>query len=238
MTRISNPLANQVYGKTAEHILFFSETLGINKAMLKSYRALETLAKKSNIEIKVASGFRSFDRQIQIWNNKVAGKTTIKDKENNIIDTRKFSELELVHAILLYTALPGASRHHWGCDIDIYAPNLIKDNYQLKLEPWEYYSQGPFAKLSQWLKLHGSKFGFYFPYDKYRGGVAEEPWHLSYAPLAEVYQSAFNIDELAQCIEQSDMLAKKTVLDNLHKFTQMYINNVAAIPKYQGVIHG
>ncbi len=37
------------------------------------------------------------------------------------------------------------------------------------------------------------EFGFYRPYAVDRGGVHPEPWHLSYAPLAQQALAAFSL---------------------------------------------
>jgi LAS superfamily LD-carboxypeptidase LdcB len=136
-----------------------------------------------------------------------------------------------MHAILLFSALPGASRHHWGCDIDVYAPNLLADNYQLQLEPWEYSGQGPLAKLSAWLKVNANEFGFYFPYETYQGGIAAEPWHLSYAPLAQMYQKHMDQAQLMKRLINSQILGKDTVINNLHMIMTRYISNTHPIPE-------
>ncbi|WP_350595574.1 M15 family metallopeptidase, partial [Pseudoalteromonas sp. 45-MNA-CIBAN-0466] len=83
-------------------------------------------------------------------------------------------------AIMLYSALPGASRHHLGTDLDIYDKSAVSDDYVLQLSPNEYQQGGPFAKLSQWLDTHLAEFGFYRPYQYDLGGVAPELWHISH----------------------------------------------------------
>ncbi|WP_019027693.1 M15 family metallopeptidase [Colwellia piezophila] len=224
------PNAAQVLGKTEEHLYYLSERVAIHHNMKSAFTAVVAAAQSEGIELKIASGFRSFSRQLTLWNNKFSGKTPIKDIAGNVVDIDKLSPLELVHSILLYSALPGASRHHWGCDIDVYAPNLLADGYQLQLEPWEYSEQGPLAKLSAWLVQHAHQFGFYFPYKNYQGGVAEEPWHLSYLPLAQQYQQNIDLKELAKTLQNSSILGKAVIIENLDEIAKRYINNVCAAP--------
>ncbi len=57
--------------------------------------------------------------------------------------------------------------------------------YELQLEVAEYRRGGPFAALSAWLGAHMRRFGFYRPYTRRGRGVQPEPWHLSYAPVAQ-----------------------------------------------------
>lgn len=200
--------------------------IGIHQQMYTAFDALSKSAKTAGIELKIASGFRSFERQLQIWNNKFIGNTAIKKANGETVDISHLSDWQIIEAILLYSALPGASRHHWGCDIDVYAPNLLATGESLQLEPWEYQQSGPMEKLSIWLNQHAEKFGFYFPYDHYRGGIAAEPWHLSYAPLAKQYQATFNIQTLQTCLIDADITGKTVIIDNLTEITKRFINNI------------
>ncbi|HCH69739.1 MAG TPA: D-alanyl-D-alanine carboxypeptidase [Colwellia sp.] len=201
-------------------------TIGIHQQMNAAFKALRHSAKTAGIDLKIASGFRSFERQLQIWNSKFSGKATIKKANGEIVDISRLSDWEIIEAILLYSALPGASRHHWGCDIDVYAPNLLANGESLQLEPWEYQQSGPMAALSSWLTQHAAEFGFYLPYDCYRGGIAAEPWHLSFAPLATQYQATFKLQALQACLINTDIAGKMVIIDNLTEIAKRYINNV------------
>ena len=239
--KIQGELSAQVLGLTDEHIHFFEtevacenkqktaiRTCGIHQYMLTDYLRLVKAAEKEDINIELASGFRSFERQLNIWNNKFTGKSSIKNIHGNVVAISELADIDIVNAILLYSALPGASRHHWGCDIDIYASNLL-GNTPLQLEPWEYSDSGPMAKLSLWLKTSARKYGFYFPYDSYRGGVAAEPWHLSYLPIAQQYQSTFSIETLHALLLSTDIAGKSAIIDNLPYIFKQYINNINSI---------
>jgi len=241
----NNDINAQLLGLTDQHIHYFEPThqqsnkplvnstkLGIHHLMLADYNALVASAAKANIDIKIASGFRTFERQLLIWNNKFTGKTSVKNITGEQVNISELSDFEIVEAIMLYSALPGASRHHWGCEIDVYAPNLL-DNKKLQLEPWEYDESGPMAKLSTWLAKNAREFGFYFPYDSYNGGVAAEPWHLSYAPIAKLYQTAFNIEKLQQCLLAAEIKGKEAIVENLPTLFNRFINNVKS---YDSVI--
>ena len=216
-------LLAQFLGLSTNHLHFINKNQAIHQEMVNAFNQLTRHAKQDNIELTIASAYRSFDRQLLIWNNKFSGKTSILDSRNNIVDISKMSAIDIVHAIMQYSALPGTSRHHWGCDIDVYAANLIDENYQLKLEPWEYEKQGPMAALTSWLDEHAQQYGFYRPYAEYQGGVAVEPWHLSYQPIAKTYQQAYSLEALANCLKQSDILAKQAILDNLTALVSRYV---------------
>jgi LAS superfamily LD-carboxypeptidase LdcB len=220
-------LPSQVVGKSNEHIVMLNEKVGIHRQMLTAWQLFKAAATKQGFDLTIASGFRNYDRQLLIWNNKFSGKSAIKDQYSKVITYNNNEQaLDKIHAILMYSALPGASRHHWGTDIDIYALNLLPKNSQLQLEPWEYQSNGYFYHLALWLKQNAQRFGFYFPYDEYRGGVAAEPWHLSYFPIAQQFQQQLSLSLIEQSIEQSSIEGKALLLANLTEIFQRYITNI------------
>jgi len=219
-------IQQELLGFSTSHLHYLTPKIAIHKEMIHAYSLMVEEAKESDIDLTIASGFRSFERQLMLFNNKSTGKTSIKDESGSVIEASSLSVLDKLHAILLFSALPGSSRHHWGCDIDVYAPNLLAPDYNLKLEPWEYNEGGPLEKLSLWLDKHIEQFGFYRPYDKYRGGVAEEPWHLSYAPLAKKYQQSFSLESLTSCLVNSDIKDKQTILQHLPELIERYVLNV------------
>jgi len=222
----SNLSTAQLLGQDDGHIHWLGEKTGIHQGMLTSYQQMQLAAKQDGIELTIASGWRGFERQLNIWNNKFLAKTVIKSIDGKIVDITQLTELEKVNAILTFSALPGASRHHWGTDIDVFAPNLLAEQQELQLEPWEYLESGPFALLSHWLKEHSQSFGFYFPYDCYRGGVAHEPWHLSYAPLADIIEQQLNVKLLTNAITTADVKGKNTIINHIDEIYQNYIINI------------
>lgn len=214
-------------GQTESHLHWLNSNIGIHHEMLSAFKQLQLAAKAAGIELMIASGFRSFERQQLIWQNKFSGKTAIKDASNQRLAIDQLSESEKIHAIMLFSALPGASRHHWGCDIDVYAKNLLPTGQALALEPWEYQADGHLYPLTVWLAEHANAFGFFLPYDKFRGGVAHEPWHLSYLPLSRHYQQAYTEALLAKTLLSSDIQGKTLLLKLLPELYQRYVANVA-----------
>lgn len=225
---LTNIAPTQIFGQTDYHITWLSEHVGINSQVLPAFQAMQAAAKIDGIDIHIASGFRSFERQLHIWNRKVLGELATKDKNNSYVDLRTLSSLEKLDAILLYSALPGTSRHHWGTDIDVYSPNLLPKNTKLQLEPWEYEANGPFEKLSVWLSNNAATFGFYFPYQTYKKGVAPEPWHLSYAPLSSQYQqcSAQYTAELTTLLTNSTIELKNAIVAHIEYIMTQYAFNI------------
>ena len=219
----------QLFGQTDSHITWLSEHIGIHHQMLKPLNLMQAAAQQDDIDITIASGFRHFERQLSIWNRKVTGQLPVNDLNNQAVDLTKLTSFEQLKAILLYSALPATSRHHWGCDIDVYAQNAL-GSQQLKLECWEYEPQGPFYSLSCWLDKYAADFGFYRPYQQYQKGVAPEPWHLSYAPLSVKFEKKFTdigIAPLSSMLAASELQLKTTVLEQLPFIVKQYVNNIS-----------
>lgn len=210
-------------GQVDDHIEWLGENCGINREIVADWNALKSAAISAGFELEIASGFRSFDRQLSIWNRKFLGELSVKDTLNNKVDMSLLNDKEKTYAILLYSALPGTSRHHWGTDIDIYAPNLLPNDAHLELEPWEYQESGYFYTLSNWLNNNAKSFGFYFPYKEYKGGVAAEPWHLSHIKTSGKFSEALSLKALRQIITQSEIAGKSTILENLSSIMESHI---------------
>lgn len=219
-----------LFGLSDSHITYLSEHHGVHHQVLPAWQAIQAAAQKDGLDLCLASSFRSFDRQASIWNRKFSGELAVYDINEKAIELASLSTDEKIKAIMLFSALPGASRHHWGTDIDIYSPSLLPKGKKLQLEVWEYQEDGPMHSLFQWLTENAEKFGFFFPYDQYRGGVSAEPWHLSYAPISSEYQSHLTIQNLAKCISHSDINGKDTVLNNLSELFQQFIINIGDYP--------
>jgi LAS superfamily LD-carboxypeptidase LdcB len=189
-----------------------------------AFTRLQKRAAESGIELAIASGYRSFDRQLSIWNRKVCGQLPLLDARGCVVDVNTLSDVEKVFAILRWSALPGASRHHWGTDCDVYDKAVVPPGYPLQLTQEE--ARGPFAILHHWLDVqiaaHQAE-GFFRPYDVDRGGIAPEPWHLSYAPLAGCCQQQFSIQRLAEILKASDIALKEVILENLADIHQRFI---------------
>ncbi|WP_145571280.1 M15 family metallopeptidase [Yersinia bercovieri] len=171
-------------GRSTEHLMVLTGNHRLQPQAVEAFQAMQQAAKAAGFDLQPASTFRDFDRQLAIWNGKFRGERPVLDKESQPIDISQLDDAARCEAILRWSALPGASRHHWGSDLDIYDPSLLPAEAKLQLEPWEYQTGGYFYPLTQWLSAHMAEFGFYRPFSEESGGVAVEPWHLSYRPLA------------------------------------------------------
>lgn len=171
-------------GRSTDHLVPLCGNHRLQPAAVAAFLAMQQAALAAGFDLQPASTFRDFDRQQAIWNGKFCGQRPVLDKDSRPIDITPLSAAERCEAILRWSALPGASRHHWGSDLDVYDPSLLPAGQKLQLEPWEYEHGGYFYPLNQWMTAHMAEFGFYRPFTEEGDGVAVEPWHLSYRPLA------------------------------------------------------
>ncbi len=152
------------------------------------------------------------------------------DDQGLVLDFTQLSSEEVLWAILRWSALPGTSRHHWGTDLDVYDANALPHpEYKVQLTPQE--SDQTFGAFHAWLDERiqsGRSFGLYRPYDRDRGGVAPERWHLSFAPLAGELMERFTLETLIRSVEESPIKLKDQVLDNALKIYAEYVVNVGA----------
>lgn len=212
-------------GLSDQHIHYLTDKIGIHKRIVSDFTKMQQAAFTDGIEIDIASGFRSFDRQLSIFNRKLTGKLPVYDQNQQQVCIDTLSIVDKLDSILLFSAIPGASRHHWGTDMDVYSKVLLNGK-SLQLEAWEYELGGPLHALTAWLDKNMASFGFYRPYDVYRGGVAAEPWHLSHRLIASEFEKQFQCDDLRICLEQSNIENKDDILEHLSKLYQKFVTNV------------
>ncbi|SHN79464.1 MULTISPECIES: M15 family metallopeptidase [unclassified Paenibacillus] len=136
--------------------------------------ALEKLfagAKADDIELRAVSGYRSYQRQVSIYNNNV--KTKGKEYTDRV------------------SSVPGHSEHQTGLAIDVSSPsvgNAIEEVFGT-------------SKEGQWLAEHAAEYGFIIRYPKGEEGITGyvyEPWHIRYVgtDLApDVVKSGLTLEE-------------------------------------------
>lgn len=216
-------------GRTPTHVAALSphEPL-VNKAVIPALQSLQAAALSSGFELRVVSGFRDYPTQLKIWNEKCRGLRPVLDDGGKPLATSALSPEALLHAILRWSALPGASRHHWGTDIDVIDQKALPPGYRVQLIPGEVERGGMFAPLHDWLDDNLAAHGFFRPYATDRGGVSPERWHLSYAPLATPYLEAYTLAILEESIRNSELALKETALASARTIYQRYIRNINA----------
>ncbi|AIN65428.1 TPA: M15 family metallopeptidase [Providencia stuartii] len=210
-------------GRSTDHLV----TLGGNHRLqfnaTKAFLSMQQAAAKAGFKLQSASAFRDFSRQQLIWNEKFTGKRPVLDKQSNPLDISVLSEGELCEAILHWSALPGASRHHWGTEIDVYDPLRLPEGQSLQLEPWEYEQGGYFAELNQWLSDNMATYDFYRPFTAKNAGVAYEPWHISYWPLSHDAEQLLTPQVVQSVLQEEVILGKDWLLANLEYVFNRYI---------------
>ena len=224
----------QLTGQSTEHLI---EVLVGQKSFLMhpnvrdDLLALQAAAHNAGFLCHIASGFRPFERQLAIWNRKMSGATPLLDEFSQPLDSQKLSDEEKVWAILRWSALPGASRHHWGTDFDLFDRLAIPEGTLLQLEPEEYL-QGHQHRFYVWLKDHAEQFGFFFPFqgERHAGkkrGIAFEPWHVSHRVTANTCSMQFSLPILTAQIEQAPILGKEVILQHLQTIYTDYITHIS-----------
>src|SRR5258705_9655797 len=161
---------------------------------------------------------------------KYRGERPLYDREGNVRAHASLDAPQLVEAILCWSALPGASRHHWGSDIDVIDRAAMPENYRLRLLPDEFEPGAVFHRLGVWLNQNIARYGFFRPYDEYRGGVYPEPWHLSHAGISTAALQLLTQDLVAHTLRASDVLGKEQVLEQLPEIYRRYVTNILAPP--------
>ncbi len=220
-------------GKTQDHLIPWDKDPNIlfHKEMKNDFEQLCLDAKDAGFDLCICSGFRSFDRQLKIWNEKATGKRQLLDTYGSPLSFSGLSEMEILYSILRWSALPGGSRHHWGSDLDIYDANSLPENYQIQLTPEEVSDDGMFGPFHNWLdeKIKNSEaYGFYRPFKVDRGGVATERWHLSYSPIADVYSQKLTLKTLSKTIQETEIELKDLILDQLSTIYDKFIINTCS----------
>ncbi|GLR70217.1 M15 family metallopeptidase [Agaribacter marinus] len=222
---------DQILGIDDAHLVTLPNGHQLMPEVAEKFAQMQASAALDGHDLQICSSFRSFDRQLSIWNRKWQGELPLNTLNGTQLNANELSDENKIHAIMLWSALPGASRHHWGTDFDVYDKSKV-DLYtaetqgSFELIPEEYEGNGPCAQLSLWLLENAKRFGFYFPYASYRGGVAKEPWHLSYRPIAENIIADFSLRGLSKQLNMANFLGKEAVIPSLSTlFSRYTLNN-------------
>jgi LAS superfamily LD-carboxypeptidase LdcB len=232
MTESPEFTVDQLTGRVRSHLTDLSDPrCTLHREVVRPFLAMRAAAAADGIDLVAFSSFRDFDRQLAIWNGKFRGERPLQDRAGGPLDVAALSPAEKVTAILWWSALPGASRHHWGTDFDVLDGKALPYGYQLQVVPAEYLPGGPFEKLTRWLDEHMHAFGFFRPYSTDRGGVSPEPWHLSHAQVAARAQRQLSLDALKGVLADAPIEGKDAVLEALARNYSSYVVNVDVAPE-------
>jgi LAS superfamily LD-carboxypeptidase LdcB len=214
-------------GRTQNHLVK-SEEFGVwlHAKMEAPFKHLHERAKRAGFDLRIVSSFRDFETQKRIWDEKALGKRPLLDSQGVLLDHTKLSPDEILSAIIRWSAVPGASRHHWGTDIDVYDAKALPEGYKIQLTPSEVNEGGIFAPLHDWLDHYMWEEGFFRPYEEDRGGVSPERWHLSYAPISQPYLNRFSESILRESLASVPLELKSTLESRLSEVFEKYVKNI------------
>jgi LAS superfamily LD-carboxypeptidase LdcB len=176
-----------------------------------AFQKMSAEALKSGIKLQVVSGYRDFNRQMQIWNRKY-----------NEFTQQGLSPRAAIDKIVEYSTIPGTSRHHWGTDIDLIDGAVPAPQSVLQEE--HFHGLGVFCKMKEWMNENAEKFGFYEVYtdNHHRKGFKYEPWHFSYKPLSIPMLQAYMKLDVRTMIENTNINGRQHLSS---QFIEDYINN-------------
>lgn len=224
-----NLTAYMLTGKSRAHLVNLPTPHSPNHFLqaqaAKAFQGLQKSAVKNGFNLQPASSFRDFARQQLIWNGKFHGERKVHDDAGNALDLTQLDDWQKCQAILRWSALPGASRHHWGTEIDIFDPDLLPSGQALQLEPWEYEQGGYFFELSEFLAENLPHFDFALPFMAMPSGkkIGREPWHISYVPLSELASEQFSPEILLQAWQGEEIGGKEALLKYLDQIFQEFV---------------
>ena len=216
-------------GKSRAHLIHLPTPHSPNHFLqaeaAKAFQGLQQSAVNNGFNLQPASSFRDFVRQQLIWNGKFNGERKVHDDFGTALELGQLDDWQKCQAILRWSALPGASRHHWGTEIDIFDPDLLPQGQTLQLEPWEYEKGGYFFELSEFLTENLPHFDFALPFMQMPKNkkIGHEPWHISYLPLAEQAAKQFSSEILTLSWQNEEIGGKTALLENLEQIFAEYI---------------
>ena len=178
------------------------EKVQLQDEVYQAFLAMQKAAFEDGISIEIVSGYRSFDRQRNIWNRKY-------DYYVNL----GLSPQESMKRIIEYSTIPGTSRHHWGTDIDIIDENAKRPNDVLVEENYE--ASGVYEGLKKWMDTNAEKFGFVLVYTNNieRKGFYYEPWHYSYKAISFNFLSEYIKMDFTKLFGKIDLKGKHYISD-------------------------
>lgn len=195
----------------------------VDKLILEDYNKLKESLAKFGFALRIESAYRPFERQLSIWNRKASGELKLLSAEGLPME-RPTDEEELMYAILTWSALPGASRHHLGTDLDVVDGNACPAGYEVELTPAECDGMfRPFHEKLTELMGAGESFGFQRVFVPGRGRIQPEMWHIAHLPTSRKYLESFSLKSLRTLYEKTDIACKSALLDNLESLAYDYI---------------
>ena len=195
----------------------------VDRAIVGDLNKLTDACREAGFEVRIESAYRPFEKQLSIWNRKARGELQLLDANGEPMQ-RPADEEELMYAILTWSALPGASRHHLGTDIDVVDGGACPPGYEVQLTPAE--CTGIFAKFHEFLTARireGAAFGFERVFAPGRGKIRPEGWHIAHLPTSRKRLENFSLATLRSIYENTDIACKRVLLARLESLAEDYI---------------
>ena len=209
--------ALELTGRARTHVIEVPELgCSVHRDVVAPLLDLAAAARaEAGIELSVVSAFRDFGRQCDIWNAKWRGERALLDRSGRPLAAQGLDTDARIDAILAWSALPGARRHHWGTDLDVIDRAALPSGDRPQRVPQEYEPGGVFGRLGAWLAAAIGRFGFYRPYSRDLGGVQPEPWHLSHAATARPACAALTVEVMAEAIGSAEIEGRARLLERM-----------------------
>ncbi|MCF0215880.1 MAG: M15 family metallopeptidase [Fibrobacteraceae bacterium] len=211
------------HGLGCTHFVEVQKGYMVDPRIVPFFNQLSIACAQAGFKLQIESAYRSFERQLSIWNRKARGELPLLDAQGKLMEVPKDEE-ELLYAILNWSALPGASRHHLGTDIDVVDGNACPKGYQVQLTNEE--CQGMFAPFHEFLTEQINKdqaFGFSRVFVPGRGSIKPEMWHIAHLPTSRKSLEKFSLENLRNIYKNTDVACKKVILAKLDQLAQDYI---------------
>ena len=217
---MKKPSFEMLTGRTEDHLVL----VDINDYPFKIHTEIKDdlykwsrLCQNQGIDFAVASGFRSYERQLLIWNEKVQGKRALKNADGQIVHIQGLTEQKILDLILLWSHIPGSSRHHWGTDLDVFDATWYKQQKKkLELENYHYLGFGPSAKFhcyNEELLTNKNIMPFYRPYnDSEHKSFMPELWHYSHQKVAATFEQTYTLKVFVRNLELSNELLLRDLI--------------------------
>ena len=221
----------ELTGRARTHVVDLEQPrCTLHRETAPAFCAMRAAAAQAGIDLEPVSAYRDFEAQLRIWNDKFRGLRPLYDRDGVELVHATLGPEQIVDAILCWSAAPGASRHHWGSEVDVIDRAAVAPGVRVRLLPEEYFPGGAFANLSRWLDDNMGRFGFFRPYRVDRGGVSPEPWHLSHAPVSVPALERLTPAALRGALEMSEIDGKQLLLERVEAIHARYVASVDSPP--------
>src|SRR5471030_1100335 len=128
----------EITGRVRTHVVQFdAPRFAAHPDAAAAFLRLRAAAARDGIELRPYSSFRGYDAQRRIWEMKFSGRAPLYDIDGQVRERGALDEDALIRHILDWSALPGASRHQWGTEIDVVDGGAMPPGYKPRLLPEE-----------------------------------------------------------------------------------------------------